>query len=411
MLDNTEESPKRRSTFYVSLDGESRHGTKLTKTLSNVETEKFSCNTFPISTSKNVPNSVLSRTLSNNDAFVGHQQHQHKHQQRSASIDNSGGTTGEQATLPEQRGKVQSLTRIFEGPMRGCIDAEVDSSPNNQHEQQTRKKVERTRSFKTIERFQSRFTGRKEVTGRNNKESCGGRLNNTIACLDAGRDEEVPLIERRRKKDDNKDEAISKERRNDGKVHSKFGKSSRDSTARNSSTLSQQQNDTKRLSSKQNNIRNSDGTGGTSSTTTTFTNLLIRRTHSTKVVRSASTLVRSAASAAATNRHGLTSSTSCDSSSSSINKHTITINSINSVDCCNEKDYSCTHERTSCNDNCPGQNEDSCCIPGVIEFSTFEDPDGDAGVHSGTFSHQCSFGNIVLIIMSSNNCIKKRLIN
>lgn len=118
--DEAEDSPKRRSTFYVALEGEGRR-------IPKSESDKFSCNTFPIGNSKSATG--LSRTLSDNEALSGCEQ---------------------------QIGKVQSLTRIFEGPS----------------EEPVRKKVERTRSFKTIEKFQNRFSGRKEQTRKDGRLNC-----------------------------------------------------------------------------------------------------------------------------------------------------------------------------------------------------------------------------------------------
>ncbi|XP_078045811.1 ras GTPase-activating protein raskol isoform X3 [Augochlora pura] len=210
---NLEESPKRRSTFYVSLDGETRHPSKIPKTISS-DPDKFASNTFPIS--KAVPTVILTRTLSNNESV------------------SSGKRTEE--TFPESRGKVQSLTKIFETP-------KSEQQPPVAGSEQ-RKKVERTRSFKTIERFQSRFTGRKDA---NRKDS---RLNNTIACFEV--------------------EDENSKRKTDEKRAGKIAESKANGAAKNASTETR---------SKQNG-------------NTTFTNLLIRRTHSTKLARSTSTLVK-----------------------------------------------------------------------------------------------------------------------
>ncbi|XP_076626961.1 ras GTPase-activating protein raskol isoform X2 [Colletes latitarsis] len=214
--ENIEESPKRRSTFYVSLDGEARQPSKIPKTV-NTEADKFVSNTFPIGTPKTTPNVILTRTLSNNESISA-----------KGSRDD---------TFPESRGKVQSLTKIFETPK----SEQVGNGPEQ------RKKVERTRSFKTIERFQSRFTGRKDA-GR--KDS---RLNNTIACFEV-------------EDEDSKKKEAEKQRASSAKiVETKANGSARNSSA-----------DTR---VKQNG-------------NTTFTNLLIRRTHSTKLARSTSTLAK-----------------------------------------------------------------------------------------------------------------------
>ncbi|XP_043254381.1 ras GTPase-activating protein nGAP isoform X2 [Colletes gigas] len=209
--DNIEESPKRRSTFYVSLDGEARQPSKIPKTVTT-ESDKFVSNTFPISTSKTTPNVILTRTLSNNESI------------------SAKGSRDE--TFPESRGKVQSLTKIFETPKSEQV--------GNGSEQ--RKKVERTRSFKTIERFQSRFTGRKDA-GR--KDS---RLNNTIACFEV-------------EDEDSKKKGAEKQRSSSAKIVETKANGSADTRAKQNGN-------------------------------TTFTNLLIRRTHSTKLARSTSTLVK-----------------------------------------------------------------------------------------------------------------------
>lgn len=226
--DNSEDSPKRRSTFYVSLEGETRnqHHTKITKCLSQ-DPDKYACNTFPISGTKNPPSTILTRTFSNSDG-IGKR-----------PIEPS------VSTLAGTRGNVQSLTRMFETPAI-VVDTADDTSTSQ------RKKVERTRSFKTIERFQNRFVGKKELDPRKDVAS---RLNNTIGCLDT----ESSSTERRKRKDE---------------VRSKFVKA--------------------QLPNRQANISNeSDNSSGT-----TLGNLLIRRTHSTKISRSASALVKSSG------RHG-----------------------------------------------------------------------------------------------------------
>lgn len=233
--ENPDESPKRRSTFYVSLDGgeaarQQPAAAKLTKGHSTDGGEKFVCNTFPIGgaskTSANTPSGgSLTRTLSNNDGL-------------SASARRSA-----DETLPEARGKVQSLTRIFEASR-----CDRGATPGAQAEQ--RKKVERTRSFKTIERFQSRFAGRKE-SGK--KDS---RLNNTIACFEV------------------EDQAVVG-RKKTGSAEEKPTRLAVESTPKSHEYRPGLQQQESR--GKQN---------------TTLTNLLIRRTHSTKLARSNSTLVR-----------------------------------------------------------------------------------------------------------------------
>ena len=221
-MENEEDSPKRRSTFYVSLDGEARPVTKVSKTLS-VDQEKYSCNTFPIGPTKVAPNPHLTRTLSTHDGLTN-------------------GVVEKKCEV-ESRGKVQSLTRIFEA-------SKVDEGPEQ------RKKVERTRSFKTIERFQSRFIGKKDPGKKDN------RLNNTIACID------TENCEVRRKC---RDEEVDK--RAVPKIKSR---------TRETRPIVEQ-----RIPKQHNNNNNNNNNNNS-----TFANLLIRRTHSTKLARSTSALVR-----------------------------------------------------------------------------------------------------------------------
>lgn len=213
--ENTDGSPKRRSTFYVSLDNDTRQPTKIPKTI-NSDSDKYVNNTFPINTSKTIPNIILTRTLSSNDSLP-------------KRVEDS---------FPESRGKVQSLTKIFETPKGD----QVTNGPEQ------RKKVERTRSFKTIERFQSRFTGRKDTSRKDN------RLNNTIACFEV-------------EDEDSKKKNSETDKRSKNHDHSKSSSAVKINNSSESSRIKQ-------------------------SSGTTFTNLLIRRTHSTKLARSTSTLVK-----------------------------------------------------------------------------------------------------------------------
>ncbi|XP_043471806.1 ras GTPase-activating protein raskol isoform X3 [Leptopilina heterotoma] len=221
-----EDSPKRRSTFYVSLDGESRQGTI---TISP-NSEKY-CNTFPIGTSTKVVNN-LTRTLSNHDNL----------------------TSSEKI---EPRGKVQSLTRIFE-------TSKVDDGLEQQQQQQQKKKVERTRSFKTIERFQSRFTGKKDAARKDN------RLNNSLGSIDT---ENCNDDARRKNRSDDRHQHQNQDDNEDVERRTTVPKIK--SRTRESRSIVEQK------MSKQ--------CGGNNSTT--FANL-IRRTHSTKLARSTSALVR-----------------------------------------------------------------------------------------------------------------------
>ncbi|KZC11972.1 hypothetical protein WN55_03476 [Dufourea novaeangliae] len=276
--ENLEESPKRRSTFYVSLDGESRQPSKIPKTISCSEPDKFANNTFPISTSKTVPSVILTRTLSNNESVSGSKR--------------------AEETFPESRGKVQSLTKIFETPK------------NEQGGADQRKKVERTRSFKTIERFQSRFTGRKDPS---RKDS---RLNNTIACFEVENEDS-----KKRPADDKRSSA-------------KLVESKANGTAKIASTTEAR---------------------GKQNGNTTFTNLLIRRTHSTKLARSTSTLVKVGG------RHASVDSP-CGAATPARNENRSG----------SEKSKDDETPDDSVVDNDEG-----------TESSVFEDPDADAGIHSG----------------------------
>lgn len=172
-----EESPKRRSTFYVSLQENEPRSSRFQK--SSDPSDKFSCNSFPITQSKTVPNVPLSVR---------------------ANVDGSSSASkklGEPGSL-EPRGKVQSLTRIFEtskgspsgglnnnggssGNLNNSGSKAISGSNNNISKaaaaaaaSEQRKKVERTRSFKTIERFQNRFVGSKNKSAENaaRKQDC-----------------------------------------------------------------------------------------------------------------------------------------------------------------------------------------------------------------------------------------------
>lgn len=235
-----EDSPKRRSTFYVSLDGESRQGKIVSKTISH-DAEKY-CNTFPIGNTTAKTTGQLQRTLSNHDALTN-----------SSVVENN------KRTDVESRGKVQSLTRIFEA------SKVVDEVPEQQH---NKKKVERTRSFKTIERFQSRFTGKKDSGRKDN------RLNNTITCI-TDTTENYSHHDARRKihRDDEEDVERTS-------IMPKIKSRSRESRSIVEQKVSKQNSNSGGGSSNNNNNNN-----------TSFANL-IRRTHSTKLARSTSALVR-----------------------------------------------------------------------------------------------------------------------
>lgn len=237
--ENPEESPKRRSTFYVSLDGGEQTAArqpKLTKGHSADCPEKFACNTFPIGSASKTSTTPgpLTRTLSSNEG-----------------LSSSARRSAESETLPEVRGKVQSLTRIFEAS-KGERTPATPATPGVQAEQ--RKKVERTRSFKTIERFQ-RFAGRKESGGRKD-----GRLNNTIACFEV---------------------------EDDARKRSTNGEEKSSSVA---TRIVIGESPAPKSSSREHRISHQESSKGRQNTT--LSNLLIRRTHSTKLARSNSTLVR-----------------------------------------------------------------------------------------------------------------------
>ncbi|KAJ8673027.1 hypothetical protein QAD02_004288 [Eretmocerus hayati] len=152
-----DDPPKRRSTFYVSLDGCEplipRHHRSAT---CESPSEAFPCNTFPISSSKTAPN-VPFLLRGGGDSSSK----KNKHEPMKSNL--------------EPRGKVQSLTRIFESskqqnggsstPSKNgqlmSTSSSTSSSPSSNDSNEARKKVERTRSFKTIERFQNRFVGGK----------------------------------------------------------------------------------------------------------------------------------------------------------------------------------------------------------------------------------------------------------
>ena len=320
-MEQPEDSPKRRSTFYVSLENEPRghhyhhhqssssssssSASKFQKSVS-CDSEKYACSTFPITQSKTAPNvPMLTRTQSTNN------------------------DSGYQGKRLEPRGKVQSLTRIFESPKNNN-----NNNNNNNVESEQRKKVERTRSFKTIERFQNRFVGKKDSNNTSNSSSSNRkdtRLNKTIGSFDSDKNN-VDKEERRRSK---REDSIER-RTGPVKALPVSTKSSR--ATRNDHAKSV--------------VEPNRSAKSTSQTTSgpTLANLLIRRTHSTKLARSTSTLVRSS-------RHA-------------------------SIDSCNVA----THLQQAKNDDADSgqENEDS---PVLDESSSAgrngEETDTDAGVHSG----------------------------
>ncbi|XP_046419064.1 ras GTPase-activating protein raskol isoform X4 [Neodiprion fabricii] len=242
-----EDSPKRRSTFYVSLDGESRHLAKIAKTIQSGDSGAFhhACNTFPIcgSSSKGcsvsrTPNLMLTRTSSAGSGFE-----------------------------PEV-GKVQSLSRLFEAP--------ANNGTTNKPGEQKAKKVVRARSFKTIEKFQSRFTGRKAapiiqeqqpaIPGVQSKED-KLRVSDAIAAFEASpRNLGGPL-----------DRSVTSESLKENEGTTPIGKTGR----------------TRQLEPAKNSKQSNGGA---------FTSL-IRRTHSTKLIRSSSALIRTAGKYPSTDEH------------------------------------------------------------------------------------------------------------
>nr|KAF7420627.1 hypothetical protein H0235_010924 [Vespula pensylvanica] len=302
MDNNTEESPKRRSTFYVSLDG-----------------------TSSIGASSISPKVILTRTLSNNESITSSRKHED--------------------SLPEShKGKVQSLTRIFESG-KGSSN---ERSNNRVIGNEDRKKVERTRSFKTIERFQNRFTGRKDSARKEN------RLNNTIACFEL---EEDDGKRKKKNKNEESNESVADENNrmisvvnnvvnvkccnNGGSDGTTVGIGSNSATNGNISKLEEKKQQ--------------------SSGNTTLTNLLIRRTHSTKLARSGSSLLRSA------NRHASVDSSSivavAAAASVAAEKRPV-------AERAKDRDREVTADPSADNSDC-------------IESSLFEDvPDIDGGMHS-----------------------------
>ncbi|KAK0091857.1 hypothetical protein PV326_002611 [Microctonus aethiopoides] len=324
-----DESPKRRSTFYVSLENESRqnHG-KLNKCLSQ-DSDKFTCNTFPISNTKNTPSTMLTRTLSNSNVI----------NKKSNTTISPTSSTSSGTIAPSTRGKVQSLTRMFETPQIVVETSSIvdDSATTNNNTQ--RKKVERTRSFKTIERFQNRFVGKRDTERKDSS-----RLNNTIGCLDTAaaatavvvvnREAETTGCERRKKKDDVRNKFLS--------IQGPNRQLNNNNINNNNNANSNNNNiNSKANSNNKSNNENENNNSG-------LTNLLIRRTHSTKIARSASALVKSGG------RHA-------------------------SIDCPVNLSNSKNHLRINdseieCGNNNDGANED-------VDESAFEET--DAAIHSG----------------------------
>lgn len=264
-----EESPKRRSTFYVALDGGSTN--KFTKSVS-CDSSTYVCNTFPIKTSKTSPNvpTMLSRTQStNNDSGYS-----------SSSSSSKKKIPIPEPTMLQQKGKVQSLTRIFEAPKNNKSNNNNNKTNNSVETTDQRKKVERTRSFKTIERFQNRFVGKKD------QQQIGRvkdpvRLNKTTGSIETeiGKfAKEEPEICRRKVKND------------EAKVN--VGSSSQVRTVNNGAVKTKNLREQAKQVAEQRSGKSSQANNSSNSNGSSLANLLIRRTHSTKLTRSTSTLVK-----------------------------------------------------------------------------------------------------------------------
>ncbi|XP_058801662.1 ras GTPase-activating protein raskol isoform X2 [Phymastichus coffea] len=207
-------SPKRRSTFYVSLDKKQQG--------------------FPLLASKTAPNVPLLM----------------RSPQDTSSSGSGKKVVGEPRAL-EPKGKVQSLTRIFEAPKNnGSNNNNNSTNKSNMESSEARKKVERTRSFKTIERFQNRFVGKKDPN----------RLNKTQSSVEVNKD-----LQRRSSKHEEPPAAPTVERR----------------PVIQRTKTSEARNHAKSV------IEPKAQVGPT------LANILIRRTHSTKLARSTSALIRS----------------------------------------------------------------------------------------------------------------------
>lgn len=333
----SEDSPKRRSTFYVSLESSSsnsdpRQSSKFQKS-SSCDSEKYACSTFPITQSKTAPNvpSLLSRTQSTNNESRGY-------------------TSGKRldSSMLEPRGKVQSLTRIFETPKNNNNNNNKSTSNNNNNlaveTEQRQKKVERTRSFKTIERFQNRFVGKKESTsssgsgGSNSRKD--GRLNKSIAAptgfeQDKNNLEKEEMENNKRKSKHEESKKVVVEKRSSVVVVTQPKIATAKARTRDQAKSVVEQ----RSTGKQ-----------TQSGNASLANLLIRRTHSTKLARSTSALVKSG-------RHA-------------------------SIDNCNT---SVTSVKVKNDDADSGQENDEPMLDETVlrNETRFEETDTDAGVHSG----------------------------
>lgn len=303
----SEDSPKRRSTFYVSLETENMNHAnnnskinkkKLSTTIVR-DIDKYTCNTFPISNCKN--QQTTTTTIIN---------------KKKTGLSRTQSTSNDIEKIDTCRnGKVQTLTKIFETPKLNDNNIIIDN--NNIKINQTFKKIERTRSFKTIEKLQNRFV--------NN----GNKKNGDI----------------------NRDKLNNNNSKNNYIIDNNGSCSTIINDKKSKDDVDRMQKSQLIHSLKQkNNMENSNSSFGN----------LIRRTHSTKVTKSSSSLINKSS---IIGRHG-----SIDSPTMGLSKFHLNNNDNNL-----RSDF--------IGDNNTNESNDF----EYFDESGFDDADGDAGIHSGTF--------------------------
>ncbi|KAL7295856.1 hypothetical protein TKK_0010901 [Trichogramma kaykai] len=272
------EPPKRRSTFYVSLDTDSPRGSMMSKFHKSIscDSDKYLTGGFPLSQSKTAPNVTLLAKL-HSDAGCS------KNQNDASNVS-----------------KVQSLTRMFEmtpKTSKAATESAAASTSvlvvNNNNLKapevfvEQKKKVERTRSFKTIERFQNRFTGKKDSNAISRKESNARQSKSEV---EKNKESESASGKRRSKYEDQAP-LVMIERSNNSAIATSSQAKLLNNKVRTREHAKSVMVDNQRQKQKQQQQQQQQRQHLV--TTPSFANL-IRRTHSTKLARSTSaSLVRS----------------------------------------------------------------------------------------------------------------------
>ncbi|CAB0039620.1 unnamed protein product, partial [Trichogramma brassicae] len=256
---------------------EDQHENSLSRTIHN-RIRPFNTNIFFIYKSKTAPNVTLLAKL-HNDASCS------KNQNDASNVS-----------------KVQSLTRMFEmtpktskaaAESAAAITSVVAVNNNNLKAPEVveqKKKVERTRSFKTIERFQNRFTGKKDSNAISRKESNARQSKSEV---EKNKESESASGKRRSKYEDQAPLVMIERRNNSATATSSQAKLLNNKVRTREHAKSAMVDNQRQKQKQQQQLQQQQQQRQHLVTTPSFANL-IRRTHSTKLARSTSaSLVRS----------------------------------------------------------------------------------------------------------------------